>query len=136
LQPSPARSYEHTRANFETPDCTRLHSTEKSPMPASKITVGCDELAFPVQFRWRRHPPTSTNRPGAVMGGDDASTAFCAGPLLAATKSATTPAVQREKRVIGRAPQSSAMRPARHTPRLDCAPSGITRRSSPPTLPL
>src|SRR5689334_25049317 len=42
LQPSPARSYEQTRAKLETPGCTRLQSTEKSPMPASRITVGCD----------------------------------------------------------------------------------------------
>jgi hypothetical protein len=37
------------RANVATRGCTRPHSTEKSPTPASRITVGCDGLASPVQ---------------------------------------------------------------------------------------
>src|SRR5512146_1869841 len=103
LQPSPARSYAHTRAKFETPGCTRLHSTEKSPMPASRITLGSDGLARPEQFRWRRQPPTSINLPGAVTGGD-VSTVLCAAPLPPMTTSATPP-VQRERRdVIGLLP--------------------------------
>src|SRR4029453_13180469 len=69
LHPDPARSYEHTRAKRATAGCTRLQSTEKSPAPASRMTVGCEVRASPVQFRCSLHPPTSTNRPGGGSGG-------------------------------------------------------------------
>src|SRR5690349_4623937 len=69
LHPSPARSYEQTRANLATPDWTRLHSTEKSPLPASRMTVGWEARASPMQLRCSRHPPTSTSRPGGGKGG-------------------------------------------------------------------
>ena len=48
---SPARSYEQTRAKAAMPGWTRLQSTEKSPAPASKMTVGRDARRVPVQFR-------------------------------------------------------------------------------------
>src|SRR5215211_7010212 len=69
LHPSSERSYEQTRANCATPGCTRLHSTEKSPAPDSSTTIGSPGLASPVQYRCRRHPPTSTSRPGGGNGG-------------------------------------------------------------------
>src|SRR6185503_15365994 len=69
LHPSPARSYQQTLANFDTPGCTRLHSPEKSPMPASSITVGKELSACPVQLICNCQPPISTNLPGGEDGG-------------------------------------------------------------------
>src|SRR3954470_4269053 len=77
LHPDPARSYEQTRANRATPGCTRLQSTEKSPAPASRMTVGCALRASPVQFRCSCHPPTSTNRPGGGRGGEVVVSCAC-----------------------------------------------------------
>ena len=69
LHPDPARSYEHARAKRATRGCTKLQSTEKSPAPASRMTVGCEVRVSPAQCRCSRHPPTSTNWPGGGSGG-------------------------------------------------------------------
>jgi hypothetical protein len=88
LHPDPARSYEHTRAKRATLGCTRLQSTEKSPAPASRMTIGCELRASPAQFRCSRHPPTSTNRPGGGSGGE--VVASCARAAVAPLRSKST----------------------------------------------
>src|SRR5688500_9297344 len=58
----PARSYEHTRVNFDTSGCTRLHPMVPAlPRPLSSTTVGSPE---PMQRICTLCPPTSMSRPG------------------------------------------------------------------------
>ena len=59
---SVAITFEQTRPNFAIPGCTRLHSIDTSPSPASRITVG---LPLPVQLIFSRYPPISTRRPAS-----------------------------------------------------------------------
>src|SRR5436309_8451394 len=110
LHPSPARSYEQTRANLATMGCTRLHSTEKSPIPASRITVGPAGRASPVQFRWRRHPPMSTRRPGAGRGGAEGSwaRADAVENIKPAAASRTKDRGRRRVRLIAKLPDQPA----------------------------
>src|ERR1043166_1774404 len=100
LHPSPARSYEHTRAKPATPGGTRAPSTEKSPTPASRMTVGAAARASPVQSRCSRHPPTSTRRPGGAGGPSGAPWAF-ARPGLDSRSVAAMPATAERRITTG-----------------------------------
>jgi len=61
LNPNPARSYEHTVANFAISGCTLCHVNESLTAPASSITV---DVPLPAQRRLILRPPMSTNLAG------------------------------------------------------------------------